>query len=202
MKKTGLAIVLACVGASPAVAADIMSGPSYVVAPAAGFVWTGPYIGANLGYQWGSATHTGANPSGVAGGLQGGYNLQMGQFVIGAETDLQLSDADDRFANWKFSNPWFGTLRARGGYAMNNVLFYGTLGLAYGGGKFEPGNGFSDTHTHVGWTAGAGVEVGLTPHWSAKVEYLYIDLSDQRYMLVGNTGFESSLLRFGANYRF
>ena len=71
-------------------------------------------------------------PSGFAGGLQAGYNVQHGAFVFGAETDIQFSGADDRFAPWKFSNPWFGTLRGRGGYAFNNILFYGTVGLAYG----------------------------------------------------------------------
>ena len=64
--------------------------------------------------------------------MQAGYNGQFGQFVFGGETDLQVSDADDTFAPWKFSNPWFGTLRARAGFAMSNVLFYGTVGLAYG----------------------------------------------------------------------
>ena len=126
----------------------------------------------------------------------------MGQFVFGAETDLQASGSGDTFANWKFSNPWFGTLRGRAGYAMNNVLLYATMGLAYGGGKVEMG-GFSDWNTHVGWTAGAGIEVGLTPNWSAKAEYLYVDLSEQRYVMFGNNvGFESNILRFGVNYRF
>ncbi len=99
----------------------------------AAYIWQGPYVGANLGYQWGwrSAT-TPAKPSGVVGGVQAGYNWQIGQFVFGGETDLQVSDADDTFAPWKFSNPWFGTLRARAGFAMSNVLFYGTVGLAYG----------------------------------------------------------------------
>ena len=33
--------------------------------------WTGPYVGANLGYQWGSLSNSGAKPNGVAGGLEG-----------------------------------------------------------------------------------------------------------------------------------
>ena len=94
--------------------------------------WQGPYVGANLGYQWGGVSNNAASPSGIAGGVQAGYNVQFGQFVFGGETDLQLSSADDTFAPWKFSNPWFGTLRARAGFAMSNVLFYGTVGLAYG----------------------------------------------------------------------
>ena len=165
------------------------------------YSWIGPYLGVNLGYQWGSAAQSGANPSGIMGGIQGGYNWQMGQFVFGGETDLQFSDANDRFAAWKFSNPWFGTLRGRAGYAMNNVLLYATFGLAYGSGTIETG-GAKEKKTHIGWAAGGGMEVGLTQNISAKAEYLFVDLSDQRYVLFGNTGFESSILRLGINYRF
>ena len=96
------------------------------------YSWTGPYVGANFGYQSGSVTNNSAGPSGALGGVQGGYNWQLNQFVFGGETDLQFSGADDVFAPWKFSNPWFGTLRGRAGFAVNNIFFYGTLGLAYG----------------------------------------------------------------------
>ena len=55
----------------------------------------------------------------------------------------------------------------------------------------------------LGWTVGLGMEVGLTPNWSAKVEYLYIDLTDRSYTVTGtDNGLESNLLRFGVNYRF
>ena len=86
----------------------------------------GPYVGANLGYQWSGINNNPASPSGIAGGVQAGYNVQYGQFVFGGETDVQVTGADDTFAPWKFSNPWFGTLRARAGLAMSSVLFYGT----------------------------------------------------------------------------
>ena len=143
-----------------------------------------------------------SKPSGIEGGLQAGYNWQSGQFVFGAETDIQISGADDTFAPYKFSNPWFGTLRARAGYALNNLLFYGTFGLAYGELKGEF-FGLDETKTHVGWAAGLGMEVGLTPNWSAKVEYLYMDLSNRAYSITGVTnGFESNMLRFGVNYHF
>jgi outer membrane immunogenic protein len=164
--------------------------------------WQGPYVGANLGYEWGSVANTGTRPSGIAGGLLGGYNWQAGQFVFGGEADIQKSAADDVFAPWKFSNPWFGTLRGRVGFALNNILFYGTAGLAYGGVRGE-NPALSESKTHIGWTAGAGMEVGLTPNWSARVEYLYIDLADRGYLATGtNNGLESSLLRLGVNYRF
>ena len=120
----------------------------------------------------------------------------------GAETDLQLSGANDTFAPWKFSNPWFGTLRGRVGYALNNVLFYGTGGVAYGDLRAERG-GFAETQTLGGWTAGAGMEVGFTPNWSAKIEYLYINLGNGNFTLTGTSnGLQSNVLSFGVNYRF
>jgi outer membrane immunogenic protein len=205
MKKLILALGLAGVAVSTAaVAADLpRNSTPYYQAPAASYYnWAGAYAGANIGYQWGKVQNTGTNPSGLEGGLQLGYNWQNGQFVFGGETDLQISGADDTFAPFKFSNPWFGTLRGRAGMAMNNILFYGTLGLAYGGLKGETG-GLSESKTHIGWTAGLGVEVGFTPNWSAKVEYLYADLSNRAYSITGTeNGLSTSVLRVGVNYHF
>lgn len=166
------------------------------------YSWMGPYLGANLGYQWGETTNNPTEPSGIAGGLQAGYNFQSGQFVFGGEADIQLSGAEDTFAPWKFSNPWFGTVRGRAGVAMNNILFYATGGLAYGNLRGEVA-GLSENRTALGWTVGLGMEVGLTQNWSAKVEYLYLDLTDRGYTVTGtDNGLESNLLRFGVNYRF
>jgi outer membrane immunogenic protein len=201
-----LATVVTALMASAANAADVYgSPPPYAPSPmpvAYGYRWMGPYVGANFGYQWGSLSNSGANPSGVAGGFQGGYNWQFGQFVIGGEADIQLSDSNDVFANYKFSNPWFGTVRGRGGFALNNILFYGTLGLAYGRGHVDIGS-VGESNLHVGWTAGAGLEVGLNPNWSVKAEYLYIDLTSESYGLtLTSNALTSNLLRFGVNYRF
>jgi outer membrane immunogenic protein len=207
MKTSYRAIAIAAaLIASPASAADLYGrapGPAYAAAPFNGYNWNGAYVGANLGYQWGKVTNWGnAAPSGVMGGGQVGYNWQSGVFVFGLETDIQASGANDTFAAYKFSNPWFGTLRGRAGYAMNNVLLYGTGGLAYGGGRVELGP-FSEWQSHLGWTVGAGVEVGLTPNWSAKAEYLYVRLEDRGYVLTGlNNGFQSNIFRLGVNYRF
>ncbi|HET9159451.1 MAG TPA: outer membrane protein [Caulobacteraceae bacterium] len=205
MKRSVLAAAVAVLMAGAASAADLGRGPAPYYAPApmgGGYNWGGFYAGVNAGYEWGKVSNTSGNPSGLAGGIQGGYNWQNGQFVYGAETDLQLSGADDTFAPWKFSNPWFGTLRGRVGYAMNNILFYGTGGLAYGDLKGEL-NSLTETKTEFGWTLGAGMEVGLAPNWSAKVEYLYMDLGSRSFSITGNeNGFSASVLRLGVNYHF
>jgi outer membrane immunogenic protein len=169
---------------------------------AAAYSWMGPYLGGNVGYQWGDTSLSPIRPSGIAGGVQAGYNWQTGQFVFGGEADIQLSGADDTFAPWKFSNPWFGTLRGRVGIAFDNVLFYATGGLAYGGLRGEL-LGLSESKTHLGWTIGAGVEMGLAPNWTAKIEYLYLDLMDRGYAITGmDNGLQSNLVRLGVNYRF
>lgn len=196
---------IAAVGSVAAVAADLPRGPTPYYsnpAPAGVYNWSGFYAGANLGYEWGKITNSSINPGGVAGGIQGGYNWQSGQLVLGGETDIQISGADDTFAPYKFSNPWFGTLRARAGYAMNNILVYGTFGLAYGQVKAESGS-LSEDKTQLGWTGGLGMEVGFAPNWSAKVEYLYMDLGERHYSITGaDNALHSSVLRFGVNYHF
>lgn len=195
----GAAVAVTAISGA-AQAADLVPG----IASIRGHSWQGPYVGANLGYLWGTTTGNPTRPSGATGGLQAGYNLQGGPIVAGIEADLQLSGAEDRFAPWKFSNPWFGTLRGRAGYAAGNLLFYGTVGLAYGALRAEnTATGVSQSGTTVGWAAGGGVEFGLTANWSARAEYLYVDLGNQAFGVTGvSNGFESHLLRLGVNFRF
>jgi outer membrane immunogenic protein len=199
---TVLALAVISALATPTRAADLYRGPAFAATPFNPYNWNGAYVGVNLGYQWGKNTNWPTNPSGLMGGGQIGYNWQSGAFVFGVEADLQASGADDTFGAYKFANPWFGTLRGRAGYAMNNVLIYLTGGFAFGGGRVNFG-GLTETQTHTGWTLGGGVEVGLTPNWSAKAEYLYVELSDQGYVLTGvKNGFQSNVFRLGVNYRF
>ena len=169
-------------------------------------LWLGPYVGANAGFQW-TSNVGGFSPSGLTGGIQGGYNWQNGPFVYGVEADFNLSNAGGKFADYQFSNPWFGTLRGRAGYVVNNVVFlYGTAGLAVGISTVTRG-GLSDTSGHAGWTIGAGAEFALAPfgfgpNWSAKVEYLYLGLSQGAVLPAVSSNFPSNVMRFGVNYHF
>jgi len=166
--------------------------------------WQGPYAGATVGYQWSDVSNTPAAPNGIAGGVHAGYNVRQSEFVFGGETDLQWTDADATFAPWKFSNPWFGTLRARAGVAVSDMLFYGTVGLAYGTLRLQNTlTNVSEAHTGTGFAAGAGAEFALTASWTARAEYLYVDLRSSPFILDGtNHGIQSSLLRLGISYRF
>jgi outer membrane immunogenic protein len=202
MRRLGFAVAFVC-AAAPALAADIRyRSPAPALPPSVTYDWTGAYGGANLGYQSGSVGNLPNEPDGIAGGVQAGFNWQRGHLVLGGEADIQGSAAEDMFAPYKFSNPWFGTVRGRAGYALDNLLFYATAGLAYGEGRLVFA-GLSEDQTHFGWTGGGGIEVGLTPNWSAKAEYLFISLSDKTYVLSSSAnGIDSHFLRFGVNYRF
>jgi outer membrane immunogenic protein len=201
----GLAFGTACtlMTGGLASAADLPGGPYYTAPePLSAYSWAGPYLGATLGYEWGGVDNSPTQPSGIAGGVEGGYNWQRGAFVFGGEADLQLSGADDTISPFEFSNPWFGTVRGRAGVTFNNVLLYGTAGLSYGELRADTFN-LTESHTTVGWVAGAGVEVGFTPHWSAKAEWLYLDLTDRTFSVTGtNNGLGADLLRMGVNYHF
>lgn len=203
-KATVAAAVLSLVAgfAAPADATDLKRRSYTVNQPLNAYSWAGPYLGGNLGYSWGSVSNNPAKPSGFSGGVQGGYNWQSGPVVYGLEADLQASASSGRFAAWKFSNPWFGTVRGRIGYAIDNVLFYGTGGLAFGDLRGNFG-ALSESHASAGWTAGVGAEFGLAPNWTAKVEYLYVDLSESRFGITGaSNGYSFGLARVGINYRF
>jgi len=198
-----LGATLTAAAPSRSSAADFPATPYYTApAPLSAYSWAGPYLGATAGFEWGSVDNSRTNPSGIAGGIEAGYNWQSGAFVFGGETDIQLSAADDTLSPFEFSNPWFGTLRGRAGVTLNNVLLFGTAGLAYGDIRADSAL-LSESHTSIGWVAGGGVEVGFAPRWSAKAEWLYLDLSDHNFSVTGTSnGLAADLLRMGVNYRF
>lgn len=133
------------------------------------------------------------NVNGVAGGIEAGANWQSGNWVLGVEADMQLSgisDSDSRLVavpghgdvqfNSKDDIDWFSTIRLRSGFAMDNVLLYGTGGIAIAGVNYNvsahDGSHWSDDYTATGWTAGGGVEWAFSERWTAKLEYLYYGL--------------------------
>ncbi|OYU89790.1 MAG: hypothetical protein CFE29_12105 [Bradyrhizobiaceae bacterium PARB1] len=199
------AVAVLAAGVTAAQAADLpyrSRAPYTVNQPLNAYSWAGPYLGATLGYEWGSVSNTPVKPTGILGGATVGYNWQSGPIVFGVEGDISATGADDRFANYKFSNPWFGTARGRLGYAFNNVLLYGTAGLSFGSLQAEA-NGLQQSQTSVGWTAGVGAEVGIYQNWTAKIEYLYVDLSRNTYTLTGtDSALSFGTVRIGVNYHF
>ena len=172
------------------------------------------YIGVNGGGGWGNSTWTGQstdfNTSGGLFGGQIGYNWQFGQTVLGLETDIQWSGVKGSgscASGCETKNNCFGTARGRLGYAYDRFLPYVTGGLAYGNIEANPSFGFtSASTTNSGWTVGAGVEFALMQNWTAKVEYLYMNLGDFNTAVSApastNVDFTANIVRAGVNFRF
>lgn len=229
MKKILLSAAVLAVATSGAFAADLPSRKGPAVAPIAYapvFTWTGFYAGVNAGWRFGDnktdfAYSAGApvgtllpttlktSRDGFTGGAQAGYNYQVGQFVLGAEADINYVGGKKTgtyagtlggttsYVAAESNGEWLGTARARIGFAADRLLVFATGGLAFGevknsasiaytGGSTAAWSG-SKSDTKAGWAAGAGVEYAITNNLTTKVEYLYYDLGDQKTVLSGNT---------------
>jgi outer membrane immunogenic protein len=216
-------VLLACIGVAAAIslfgqahAADLGRQPITKAPPylAPYHNWTGLYVGVNAGGGWGDATWTGVSGNfDTSGGLVGGtlgYNWQFGQTVLGLEGDINWSDIRGSGVcafGCQTQNNWFGTVRGRIGYAWDRFLPYVTGGLAFG--DIEANSAFtfaSSSTTNAGWALGAGVEFAMSPNWSAKVEYLHLDLSDFTCTVCAPTAttvdFNANIVRGGLNYKF
>lgn len=226
MKRILLAGTFALGVAGPALAADLPQAPpvpqapaAYVPAPPPVYDWSGIYVGVNGGYafgdsSWGAPAST--SNFDINGGLVGGTlgaNFQSGQFVFGIEGDIDWTDITGSAAcpavagiTCQTSNDWLSTVRGRVGYAFERVLVYGTAGGAFGDVKSAPTIGAltsSTSSSEFGWTAGAGVEVGITPYLTARAEYLFVDLSNSTDATTSSpVSFDASLVRAGLNFKF
>ena len=184
-----------------------------------GYNWTGFYLGINGGYGFGqsnwSITGADADPSGGLIGLTAGYNWQAlgSPFVFGLEGDVAYSDIRGSFTNaacpggCETRNNWLGTVRGRVGYAFDRMMPYFTGGLAVGDIRAEQPGFAGVRETNVGWTVGGGVEAAIAPNWTAKLEYLYVDLGDVTCAagscaVPTNVDFQAHVVRAGLNFRF
>jgi outer membrane immunogenic protein len=196
-------------------AADLSRRPMPAKAPAyvQAYNWTGAYVGINGGAGWGRSNTSIPFPTGgfnTSGGVVGGtigYNWQMGQTVFGLEGDIDWTNIRGNAAcgvgiNCETRNDWLGTARGRLGYAFDRFLPFVTGGAAFGDIKNTITANGSTTANKAGWTVGGGLEAALTGPWTAKVEYLYVDLGRGASLAGADTRFNTSLLRAGVNYRF
>ncbi len=202
--------------------------------------------GIQLGTYW-PGGNFGGSQTGFIGGGQAGYNWQSGAAVFGLETDFDWTSLsrNTSFVGstflWNGQNDfltengsrkldWLGTTRGRVGFVAtpdNRLMFYGTGGLAYGGGSrhfdvFDSLNGWDwngngGSSTRVGWTLGAGAEYAITNNITLKGEYLYYNLGSSNSVTAANpiantawplayatakVTFDGSIFRAGINYKF
>ena len=179
-------------------------------------------------------------PKGAIGGGQLGYNWQASAHLLaGFEADLQGTAQTDtacsplacviqlgpgggtNFVTVQHQLDYFGTLRGRLGIINDNIVYYATGGAAFGHVTqtmtvnasastppiFTAASSSSDM---IGWTVGGGIEAALWSGWTAKAEYLYLDLGSISTTLnvtgpatlVTTSNIHDHIVRIGANYHF
>jgi outer membrane immunogenic protein len=192
---------------SPVLGADL---PTYTKAPVVAspvYDWSGFYVGVFGGGGWGNhninnatgpassfADYTAnySSQGGVAGG-EAGFNLQSGNIVVGIEADGFWSGmrGDDAAAVAAGKFPiasvdadnlrWGGTLRARGGIAVDRWMLFFTGGWAFGDivhTNTDPVLGVDQFTVHAnGLTAGGGIQYALMNNLIGKVEYRYYNFN-------------------------
>ncbi len=207
--------------AGAAAAADLARAPqpyypkAPIVAPV--YNWTGFYIGLNGGGAFGTSAWDSTNSFNISGGLIGGtvgYNYQVGQAVFGVEADGDWADINGTTnaacpLGCKTSDSWLATVRGRLGYAADRFMPFVTGGVAFGDIRASTPGFPTTSKDNAGWTLGGGLEAAITGPWTAKVEYLYVDLGKFNCGLncgagltVDNVSFRTNLIRAGVNYRF
>ena len=244
MKRLLIGAIVALASATSAFCADMAVKSAAVARQAcAAAQWSGFYVGINGGGALHSAYRrdaTGLLPAtenattsswgGTVGG-QAGYNFVNCNTFWGVEADgAWLSN--NRFVRTLPSVPneiggisaradGFVTLRARGGVALDNMLFY----VTGGGAALHTRTNYSHIHADNtvneqanvndwtwGWVAGFGAEYAFSSNLSFRSEFLYVGTADRDYRVQSfgtasvNRDFSQhdylAVARVGLNYRF
>jgi len=223
MKRLLLAALMSVAVPSAVFAADL-----YAKAPPPPvWDWTGLYFGGHLGGGWTWNDFTDSTfptaccftpgwqtvkSSGFLGGVQGGYNYQIGRFVIGSDFDFSWSGINgssvaaygpntvppppfDHNQTLTADTNWLGTATTRLGVTRANWMFYSKIGVAWVHTNYRENNtviatGFdrfdgTDSRTFTGWTVGTGFEWAFAHNWTARLEYDFIDLGNNAVQMVG-----------------
>jgi len=182
-------------------AAALLLAPVPAIAADPG-VPSGFYFGGHVGYGFGNATATLADPTGVAtsggttqygmlfGGVQGGYQQTLpSRWMWGVEADLSFANFMDLQDTLSYRQTgtgtaneeleFLGTLRGRLGYAVGSWTPFVTGGLAFASTRYSRTSLTVDNTDAVpgqwrtGYAVGGGVDYAMGGRWSARAEYLY-----------------------------
>lgn len=173
--------------------------------------WDGVYLGGFIGGS--NSTFAGGpgyeRPTGDDSGLTGGGNLganwELSPFVLSADAAFALLDNRYRGTAIKFSENSTTTLRARVGYPMGIFLPFASGGVAFTDLLTKVYASGSEHRVATGFTAGGGLDIHLPYNCFARVEYLYIDVPEDRTGVDNVSirgGSSINTVRVGLNYIF
>ncbi|SDA50203.1 outer membrane protein [Mesorhizobium qingshengii] len=203
---------------SGAYAADMVEPVAAMDLP---YSWTGFYVGANAGGAFGKIDGDFIGIPGSAdirnftGGALVGANYQYGQWVLGVEGDINYLGFKKEFSPGLGGGELgaearldaFGTIRGRVGYAFDRWLPYVTAGVAMGDVKIDE-HVFSaaESKFQTGYAVGGGIEYAFNSNWTARAEYLYVDLGKKDFGFAPGTPYDVktnfSIVRAAVAYKF
>ncbi len=173
--KTGAAALMGGLWISGAAVAGNVTEPVVeppVIAPAPVINtsdWTGFYTGLQLGY----ADMDGVDPldgDNTTYGFHAGYDIDLGDWVIGGELDYDKTDVD---LGGAASADSVARLKLKGGYDLGNTLIYATAGAA---------RADTSVGNETGPFAGVGITYKVTDSYTVGAEVL-----EHRFSDVGGT---------------
>jgi opacity protein-like surface antigen len=155
-------------------------------------------------------------------------NAKGGGSCIPSAVDVPPIGNGSPLQNCNSNLDWMATATAKAGYAWDRVLAFVKAGGAWTSNKLDvscngdaffpqggcipannPSSGVQDltaTTHQLGWTVGAGFELALTPAWSAKAEYDYMNFGTKNIVLPDTTpvSFKQDFnqVKIGLNYHF
>ncbi|MBN8607923.1 MAG: porin family protein [Caulobacterales bacterium] len=175
--------------------------------------WSGPFVGASLQYveSEGESEYSGRDLgqdwNHLSGGVEAGFNIQRGPMVFGVDGQVAYAGQRSRSTSFYVADmgydgtdsveselEWFGTARARLGYAASpNLMVYGAGGIAFGQVNTTAINdvGYDsdfivyeaegrEERTELGWTVGVGGQWAVNDRWSVTAEASHINLDDSQ----------------------
>ena len=188
LKKLSIALAMAVSfgAAGYASAADIVPEPACRD-------WSGFYVGAHAGYMWANFDVDDSagvghdfDDDGFVGGALLGANFQSDCLVFGVEGDIGWADIDDsQFVDVLESDldidlDMNAHIRARLGWSMGDVMPFIAGGLAIADVEAESSED-DDSHTHLGFTIGGGIDWALSDSFILRAEYLYDNYEEKSY---------------------
>ena len=226
MKIRLLTIIVAATLGNQALAADLRTPVYKAPVASAAFDWSGFYVGAHAGFDWGRTrvldngvlTESGARTNGAVGGLLAGYRWQSGIFVYGLEADIgaaNLRGAGIVVAPVipvvppnQYLVDWTGAVRGQFGFVvLPTTVIFGAGGLALAGFTFQDGATGNKFGTVLpGWTIGGGVDHAFTQNFIGRIEYSYSDYGNKTYEIAPgdfyNAAFKAQTLRGAFIWKF
>lgn len=192
-----------------ALAADLPSRAPAPLPPPPVFTWTGAYVTLQVGGGWGHSgfdifpfvaspfnTDFGFNHGGVFGGLNLGYNIQLGQLVAGLQAEYNFAGISGNTIAFPVNTVTssireFGSVDARVGWAFDRVLVYAIGGFAYADIRdsisfpIPVAVAFASDRSYgsnrYGWDVGGGVEYAFADNWTARAEYRYYNWGSKTF---------------------